>query len=695
MLDLRTAIAQYFRVGRLIQRALCLLALGATLLAPPITADMLPCPPEGAELQVSLGPPPGSSVATAVAFGTLIEPSCTGADTRAATGYAVRINCAPDRAELCHGLVHALQPGRWTHRILVIEGESSGQLQARQSLLLAASAGVNRIGWRLYRSVVTVNSLADAAGCSGCLREAIARAEAGAKPALIQFAPEVVGTIALSAALPPLASGGVTIDGFDVEGRPLRRTIDGNGIDAAALKIASADNTILGLQVNNTGGDSDTILVEGPAANRNELDTLQVVGRALRPCGDDDRGCLVDGVCHTPATDPPRGACGDDGIAVRLNAGSDGVNVIRGCDVSGAFDKGIKVSDGAVARVERSRVHDNADGGVQATLSGEVIAVENLIEDNHGTNSANGLAANGPAVGSDRPARLVTAGNIVRNNALRGISVRSLSLATLRDDYVCGNGTAGRGIGFGIAVLDAAGFPAWTAAEGVAVVHNVDGGVVVANTSAADLGSAIVSGENVFAYNGPPLPASPVNLRNLSLNEIPAAHNQWEHCGSRRRCNESAVLTHDVFVAEGAGPVTIEPAQAIPRRGTPRIDAIEPPFAVAGEIVRIYGSGFDALDGNGPEATCEAIAIVNTCKRRKGNCVRFGREPAGVFAATPTMLAVKAPFTCVEPVTVTVRSSRAPGVGRHRFCVLPHPGDAPAGQSRQTTASLAPRRRNR
>ena len=57
-----------------------------------------------------------------------------------------------------------------------------------------------------------------------------------------------------------------------------------------------------------------------------------------------------------------------DGIGVDTDAGKgfdDSVNVIRDCEVSGASDKGIKVTTGAHVRVERSWVHDNVNGGIR------------------------------------------------------------------------------------------------------------------------------------------------------------------------------------------------------------------------------------------------------------------------------------------------------------------------------------------
>ena len=50
--------------------------------------------------------------------------------------------------------------------------------------------------------------------------------------------------------------------------------------------------------------------------------------------------------------------------------------------------------------------------------------------------------------------------------------------------------------------------------EGLAVVHNVDGGLVVTDQSTADLGGVTSPGWNAFAFNGPDAPPAPVNVRN-------------------------------------------------------------------------------------------------------------------------------------------------------------------------------------
>jgi hypothetical protein len=649
-----------------VPQLLPLLLLVALLSGRAAAAD---CPATGAALSLSVELVEGAGATTNLLSGTLEEPSCDG-DATLATSYEVALACDPIDPPSCRGAVSGLRPGRWVHRVETLDGEAGGRLQARRALLLDAAAGVHDVGWPTFRNVQTVDSLVDAVGCSDCLRAALTAADTGLKPALLQFAPDLAGTIALAAPLPPLAGGALTIDGFDAGGRPYTRGIDANGLNGAALRITSAGNVVEGLRLANVGGDSDTLLIEGSEANANRIDTVVVLGRAVEPClVGETIGCRLGGECVVPGPGVPRGACGDDGIAVRDFAGAAAVNLIRNVDVRGARDKGIKASDRGVARVERSLLTGNADGGLQATLGGTLTAIENEVRTNRGTPTASGIAANGAAVGSLAPAVLETRGNLVVDNALRGLSVRSLSLATLRDDFVCGNGTPGRADGFGVAILDAAGRSARADLHGLALVHNLGGGAVVGNASEATFGTPLGAGHNAFAWNGAGDPLVPVNLRNETTHAIEALGNHWEHCGARIPCDLARVRARDIFRISLAATVAIAPALATPLRRAPVITAIEPPFAAAGELVRIYGSGFDAIDGAGDR--CGDIEAANGCRPVRGNCVFIDRQPAAVVAVTPTMLVVRAPFTCVEPVSVAARTRRSRGFGRATFCQLP------------------------
>lgn len=649
----RSSICATLRVGA---------AVVAALAAAAGTSRASECPDEGASLRVTLQAAPGAPPGTATVLGFVTATSCEDDAERLAATYAQTLRCDPATPDQCAVTFDGLRPGRWTHRIIGSDGEPVGQYQGRTQLLLDRSAGPQALAWALYRSVHTVVGLDDAPNCIGCLRAAIAAANLGLKPALIQFAPEISGTVRLRAALPPIVTDQVTLDGLSVDGAPLTRAIDANGIDAAALRIAGGRCQVLGLRVANAGGDSDVVLLEGPAANDNVLDSLQVVGRAGQPCGTNGSGCVIDGVCREPTAQNPRGFCGDDGIAVRALAGTGGANQIRRCLISSAHDKGVKVSDGGVALVADSTIFANSDGGLQATLSGQLSAIHNYVIGNRGTTTANGLAANGAAVGSLQPARLQTRGNLSIANSLRGISVRSLSQATLRDDFVCGNVT-------GVVLLDAAGHSAAADASGLAVVHNQANGVIVADASRLSFGEVAAPGANAVAFNGPASPRSPVNFRNLTALPITAVGNTWEHCGTRTSCDVAAVQALDIFTSGLSAPVEIAPAHPTRRLASPSITAIQPSFAAAGDLIRIYGDGFDALDGIG--SSCDTPIQVNTCRPLRGNCVLIDRVPADVIAVTPTMLVVRAPFTCVAPVRASVRTRWGHGFAHVQFCTAP------------------------
>jgi hypothetical protein len=599
-----------------------------------------------------------------IASGRLIEASCeTSASEPTSTFYRTQIDCRTTIPGTCGMAATNLAPGLWQHSITAVRDAAVGQRQTRRSLLMHARSGEHMESWPLFPNVATVTTLSDRSDCNGCLREALDASAAAVGPMLIQFAPELNGSIVLAERLPDLCADQVTIDARGTNGLPYRITLDANGMRSAALRITGSRNRVIGLRVIDVGGDADIVAVEGAGANGNVLDSLQVIGRAGETCellG--QRGCLVDGVCLAPNEKIPRGDCGDDGIAIRNDAGASEPNLVVDADVSGAFDKGIKVSDGAVAIVERSWVHNNADGGIQTTLGGDLTARENISENNLGTGGASGIAANGPRLDSSEPARLTTRGNIVRSNALRGLSVRSLSIATLRDDYVCGNQ------GFGLATLAGAGFSPTTSARGLAIVRNVDGGAFLLDQATTDLGRADDLGRNLFAYNGTVPSKTPVNALNLTALAVEAAGNHWEHCGRGLHCNESQVGELDVFSPDAK--VTLSPALPAVQRQAPRVVSITPAYAAAGDLVRIYGTGFDAVGGNSRQTSCESIAEQNGCPPRTGNCVFFDGEPAEVIAVTPTMLVVRAPFTCAAPVQVAIRTRWSRGLARATFCVV-------------------------
>lgn len=620
------------------------------------------CPATGGNTATHLELPTESAMVEADLSGTLIAPSCE-FDDALARNYVGHVSCTT--GSTCTLSRTGLAPGVWIHRIEVTSGEARGQIQARRSLVLAASAGDQLQTWQLFRQVLTVETTDDRADCQGCLRQALQAAATAAKPALIVFAPTALGTVVLDNALPALSSDRVTIDAFGSDGLPHQLTIDANGLSRAALHITGADNHLLGLRLTNVGGNSDLLLIDGPRANRNHVESVQVVGRGLEICERlNETGCVVARQCVVPDRIIPRGDCGDDGIAIRDSAGATGANVLSDVDVSGAFDKGIKVSEGGVAVVEASWIHGNADGGIQATLEGNVTALHNRSEGNRGTSGANGIAANGARIGGNMPSVLVTRGNIIRDNALRGISVRSLSRATIRDDFVCGNGTVGNDVGFGIALLDAAGSSAFADVVGTALIKNVDGGVLAMGNSTGNFGGDS-PGRNAFALNGEATELSnPTNFRNLSTQTMAAFGNHWQGCGRTYRCDVAAVLRDDVYSPTAA--VLSVPALPNAIRRAPTISEIYPTRATRGDLVWIHGSDFDAVGAAAEDTGCNGPG--RPCSPADANCVIIDRQPAEVVAATPTMLVIRAPFTCVEPVKLIARTRRSRGYARTTFC---------------------------
>ncbi len=647
--------------------------------SPTPTATPYLCPGEGADLVIDIENRTGLERVVAVLRGERIESSCvggSGADT-----YSAEVECRGEGAVSCAAL-SGLRPGLWRHSIEVLE-PPTGQVQHRRSLLLARTAP-NRTAFRVFPVVLRVATTADSG--AGSLRGAIETANALARaptptapppepsatpteapgevfsptptaspgvsapaaaasdntwraasavaagPILIQFDsaafPDGVPTaIQLAAQLPNLQASDVTIDGIDGTGAPGNRIVDAAGLPIPALAISGARNHVLGLRLRNVGGnDRDGLNISGPVADANVIEQVAVEGVATA-----------------------------DGIGVDLEAGKDfqeSANVIRDCEVSGAADKGVKVTRGAYAVVVNCWVHDNANGGIQATLGGHVRAWHNVIEDNRGATAQNGLAVNALDEGDlgSGLSELEAWGNISRRNGANGVSVRAFSRARISDCYFAANAAAG------VRVHNDVGPPAEARIEGSSAVCNEIDGAVVADQSAADFGGGWLEspGNNAFAQNNRP---GGVNFRNATGQPVRAIGNQWEHCGRGSVCDEAEIARLDV---SDKGTLTqFVPAQAHRALPTPVIRAVYPSKGRAGERLRIFGSGFNAIDGHwdqrSTENSCADVESRNRCVPLRGNCVQIGGVSAPVEAVTPTLLVVRWPFTCVEPVPLVVR----------------------------------------
>ncbi|GIW42051.1 MAG: hypothetical protein KatS3mg076_2628 [Candidatus Binatia bacterium] len=545
-----------------------------------------------------------------------------------ASSYDVEVGCDGAVAEPC-AIVGGLAPGPWLHTFEVTD-PPTGQRQHRTSLVLAGEVFPDRLRFRVFPSVFFVTSAED--GGPGSLREVLGEISEAPKPALVLFDegvfPAGVPTvILLRSQLPPLATDDVTIDAIDGAGARGNRIVDAAGLPIPALVVTGARNHILGLALRNAGGNErDVLNLRGPSAWGNLLESLVVEGAATA-----------------------------DGIGVDDGAGSsfETANVVRDSEVRGAADKGVKVTTGAFARIERSWIHDNRNGGIQATLGGHVQAYLNVVDDNAGASAQNGLAVNPSGEGSaEAPSELRAWGNLTRRNGASGVSVRGASVAEIRDHYSAVNETTG------IRVDDVGGVGPTVRVEGTSAVCNRADGVAVFGTGTVDFGGGPLGspGDNAFTQNNLPVDA---NFRNATGRTVDAVGNQWEHCGTGPVCDHDEILRLDVN--DLGRPFTrVAPAQAHRRGERPRILGVSPSKGRKGELLRIFGSAFNVIDGHFAEDRCEDVEGRNRCVPLRGNCVRIGGVPAPVVAVTPTMLVVRFPFTCTAPVELTVTTDQGP-----------------------------------
>src|SRR5262249_16016047 len=123
----------------------------------------------------------------------------------------------------------------------------------------------------------------------------------------------------------------------------------------------------------------DTIAFSGRGAQRNRIEH-----------------CIVHG--------PTNGDAVSVESTVGTPAGSGNDNVVADSEITGAEDRGIKVTTGAYASIVNSCIHDNRNGGIQATDGGNVTAVRNVIQLNRfGKLNGQGDAENGLGVGVPDP----------------------------------------------------------------------------------------------------------------------------------------------------------------------------------------------------------------------------------------------------------------------------------------------------
>lgn len=601
-----------------------------------------------------------------------------------------------------------LAPGVWLHRVEVAE---TGQRQARQALLVADPSAPNRLAWSLFATVLRVNS-GDDDGDGACaeectLRDAIAASAEAAAPALIVFdhaafpGGRARAEVTRNAAL-VFRGAGTVVDGTDASGHPspLADFRERTYPSAIVLRAANAEpNAALDCPCNESPGGSLRLAAEN----------VRLVGlaieRELAPegtvcCGDQDlvafdpgsRGGgiaasrLDGGAAKIRSAEVPSGTTrpptGKDCIdASATGAGDDAPIEVDNTEIRFCLDRGVKSQAGWV-RLRGNWIHHNLRGGVFAqspsgdSVEGVVEANGNLLEQN-GLNCpsldpascgsqqvvARGGASEISAQGAHT--RIISNGDVLRDGATQGYFFEDGSAGRVDGAYVCGIRRSSGGKG--IHTRRTTGVAGDVVIRGSAVVYNDDAGVKVRDRVGADLGSDGDAGANAFTANGAGTRRNVVNAMDAPAPRLDARGNQWQHCygaaSAAGLCDAQAIGDLDTNNTKGAAD-KVDVADPLPHQSDSAVvvDAVEPRAAVAGGVVRLRGSGFDAVSGHASyaEGDCRGLAEHNFCAPLGGTCVEFlvagqWTPAADVLAVTPTSVTVRLPFTCTEPVLVRAR----------------------------------------
>lgn len=593
----------------------------ADLVAVAALGDAPACPAAAAAIELQVDNRTGARAVSVTFRGRRLRCDCAGGT--GASVFEVPLVCLGTGPAPC-GEVTSLAPGDWLLELRVDEPET-GQVQRRRALLVADAHPLPS-RWTAFAAVQVIEDTGDDG--AGTLRDRVRGAASATKPLLLRFDDEVFPAgqstvVALEAPMPPLDTDDVTIDAIDAHGVGGNRVVDAQGQAFGAFSVTGARNHLIGLGLRHAGGnDRDVVRVFGPRADGNILEGLVV-----------------------------EGSNSGDGIGVDGGAGKDfsaTATWIRDCVVRGAGDKGIKVTTGSFARVERCWVYGNLGGGVQATLGGNVLALDSVVEFNGGAGAQNGFAVQGLDVEGGL-STIALYGNLSRGNDANGLSVRSFATALVGDSAFIGNGTAG------VRVFNDVGAPALAAVTGSSMLCNAGDGLTVRDSSYVDLGGGVFGsrGENAFAFNG--ASGSGANLRSTVAAIIPARHSQWESCGTAAECDLRAIETFDLRATDSLPDVSSP--QATRGLDAPVVTRVEPAAGRYGEWVRIYGHGFDAVtlreDGLGSE--------LSPCPVAGATAVRIGGVAAPIEAVSPTMILARWPFTCLEPVALSAVAERVDG----------------------------------
>jgi hypothetical protein len=642
--------------------------------------------------------------------------TCTGGPALR-DAYAAAVDCRGTGLVRCQddaGLparVAGLRPGAWVHRMRASVAAAPGdaandvQQQARRSVVLGPPAdgdARNPVVWSIYGFVRAV-----ASDRAADVRAALAAAGdwTAAHPdrrALVTLRPP--GPIVLDgrrcrediACDPSLdaPNAGLCVDGDRIvlDGRDdLGRVGAELGVGAQLLpvvRIYGADVELRGLAL--VGMQDNTTA---------QADTVSFMSSARR-------SAVIDSVVRGPSRGDGVGSCG---------GGSDGdANLVVDSVVRGAQDKGVKVIGGGVQVVSGSCIADNANGGIQATLGGRAIARQNVVQHNVPSGAENGISANDSG---GAPSSVATRGNIVRFSGERGLSVVGNGMGEFRDDYVARNQYAGARV-----ETTRPDIAAQASFSGTAFVCNKvafvsasctdpDGTPCIDATDCAAGGRCTTtfpdgdglgiqfprSGE--CACDAPPCPCpAPVvmlgdggagtpevaltlngrtkNGANLQLNVpggvLAAGGTQWQDCLAPTCGPASEDAVRRINVREAAGAhVDLQPVVAVPAR-VPSLTGLSPARPRARDVVRVYGRGFDAIEGNALSLSCQQPPDrdADFCDPADPKLAQINRSASGnrlrlvmglqswsldLAAVTPSMLAFRMPVDCFAPARIELR----------------------------------------
>jgi hypothetical protein len=631
--------------------------------------------------------------------GELLNPSdaCTGPGNL--TQPEIPLTCAGSGpAPLLCGRLTNLRPGAWAFRVRVQVSSSAVQEQAQQLVLVGGDAPnvSNVVAWTIYPATYVV-ATADRMAIVDALDAAAAYTATHPGPALVTFSRTTFPPGAGDAHAIDLFPGGcapntcvqpdedaglclmgdrIVVDALDANGAPGAVVLSVGTCRSRLLRLYGHDDVLRGLAFRGSQFSyadpvppdclqADTVDVVGAAALRNRIER-----------------CVVDGP-----------TCGD-AVAVEQDAGRPDANgsadiAIVDSTLRGAEDRGLKVSTRAYATLATTCVADNGGGGVQATQGGHVTAVHNLVQRNLGTK--NGVTARGNGTESTT---LATDGNVVRLNGGRGVTVTDAAIATFTNDVVSDNETAGSrvetsepgpgpqatfsGVAF---VCNQLQVPGRAAPDGFGAVSGYDADPASTCSSCASgtcadpgcqtpdvsYGRGPAPGHNAFTHNA----ATPAgaNFHDAAPGStVTAVGNQWDH-------EPDPIAAGDVITAAGA-TVTVAPVETA-QGGDPTLRDPSPRRPRRDELVRVYGTHFDAIDGaacanagslptladgcdpqNCPVATVNGSMFGNRVRLRLGGTTYHPE----VYAVSPTMLTFRMPVDCVAGATLWINTGPADDV---------------------------------